>query len=91
MNVNKRDKDIYKHPTIKPIEIIKNFLMLSSSENSVVCDPFMGSGTTGVACKELNREFIGFEIDKEYFEIAKNRIEGVRKIENHTQLSFGGL
>ena len=41
-------------------------------------DPCMGSGTTGIACKELDRDFIGVELDKEYFEIAKNRIEGLR-------------
>lgn len=40
-------------------------------------DPCMGSGTTGIACKELDRDFIGIELDKEYFEIAKNRIEGL--------------
>ena len=40
-------------------------------------DPCMGSGTTGIACKELERDFIGIELDKEYFEIAKNRIKGL--------------
>lgn len=42
-------------------------------------DPFMGSGTTGVACKELHRNFIGIELDKKYFEIAKQRIEGTKR------------
>ena len=45
-----------------------------SNEGDIVLDPFMGSGTTGVACKRLNRNFIGIEIDKNYFEIAKERI-----------------
>ena len=47
----------------------------SSNENDVVLDPFMGIGSTGVACKETNRQFIGIEIDKKYFDIAKERIE----------------
>lgn len=74
-STNIKDKKLYKHPTIKPIDIIKNFIINSSSENDTVLDCFMGSGTTGVACKDLNRNFIGIEIDKEYFEIAKNRID----------------
>ncbi len=89
--INISDKKLYKHPTIKPLRCVMNHIEKSTKEGDTVLDCFMGSGTTGVACKELNREFIGFEIDKEYFEIAKNRIEGVRKIENHTQLSLGGL
>ena len=44
-------------------------------KDSIIVDPFMGSGTTGVACKELGRDFIGIEIDKQYFDIANERIE----------------
>lgn len=76
--INQKDKDLYDHPTIKPLSIIKNLVKNSSKENDVVLDCFMGSGTTGVACKQLNRKFIGIEIDKNYFEIAKNRIEGTK-------------
>lgn len=76
---NVKDKKIYKHPTIKPLHIIKNLIVNSSKENEVVLDCFMGSGTTGVACKELNRNFIGIEIDEQYFEIAKNRIELIKE------------
>ena len=54
---------------------------LVSREGQVVLDPFMGSGTTGMACKKLNREFIGMEMMPEYLEIAKARIEGVKKEE----------
>jgi len=72
---NKEDKKIYQHPTIKPLFIIKNLIVNSSQENDVVLDCFMGSGTTGVACKELNRNFIGIEIDEKYFEIARQRIK----------------
>ena len=63
------------HPTVKPIALMEYLVKLVSPENSIVLDPFMGSGTTGVACKNLNRNFIGMELDPDYFEIAKNRIE----------------
>lgn len=63
------------HQNQKPLEMIKLILEKHSQPGQIVLDPFMGSGTTGVACKKLNREFIGVELDSEYFEIAKNRIE----------------
>lgn len=63
------------HPTEKPIELNKIFISNSTNENDVVLDPFMGTGSCGVACKELNRNFIGIEIDERYFDIAKKRIE----------------
>ena len=71
---NKADKEKYGHPTIKPLEIIQNLIINSSQEGDTVLDCFMGSGTTGVACKETNRKFIGIEKDSKYFEIAKRRI-----------------
>ena len=64
------------HPTEKPVELNKIFIENSSNEGDVVFDPFMGTGSCGVACKELNRDFIGIEIDERYFKIAKERIEG---------------
>ena len=64
-----------KHPTEKPETLIERILLLGSEENATVLDPFMGSGTTGVVAKELNRNFIGIEIDDEYFKIANTRIE----------------
>ena len=77
--INHKDKEKYKHPTIKPLDITRKLIKNSSNENDVVLDPFMGSGTTGVACKELHRNFIGIELDKTYFEIAKKRIEGTKR------------
>lgn len=74
MNTNIKDKNAYTHPTIKPLDIIKNFIINSSKENDVILDTFLGSGTTAVAAKELNRKYIGFEIDKKYFEIASDRL-----------------
>lgn len=72
--INKKDKKLYKHPTIKPVEILEKFITNHTIEDAVVFDPFMGSGSTGVACKNLNRKFIGIEMDEAYFNIAVNRI-----------------
>ena len=74
---NKEDKKLYKHPTIKPLEIIENLIINSSQENDTILDCFMGSGTTGAACKKLSRNFIGIELDSKYFNIAKERINNV--------------
>jgi len=67
-----------KHPTEKPESLLNRIILLGSNENDTVLDPFLGSGTTGVVAKKLNRNFVGIEISKEYFEIAENRI-----FENH--------
>lgn len=63
------------HPQQKPLDLLNELIWLSSNEDDVILDTFMGSGSTGVACKNLNRKFIGIELDEKYFEIAKNRIE----------------
>ena len=63
------------HPTEKPVDLMKLYITNSSNENDIVLDPFIGSGTTAVACIESNRKFIGYEIDKQYYDIAMNRIE----------------
>ena len=68
------------HITPKPIELLKNIIYHTTDENDIVLDCFMGSGSTGVACNESNRNFIGIEIDKKYFDIAQSRIK--RKIKN---------
>lgn len=72
--INQEDKKYYYHPTIKPLPLIMKIIRNSSVENDIILDPFMGSGTTGVACKALNRKFIGCEIDTGFFETAKSRI-----------------
>lgn len=63
-----------EHPTQKPLELFKILIKYWSNENDIVLDCFMGSGTTGVGCLQLNRRFIGIEIDKNYFQIAERRI-----------------
>ena len=67
------DKNI--HPTVKPIKLMSYLITLFTREGDYVLDPFMGSGTTGLACKLLNREFIGIDFTEEYVEIAKERLE----------------
>ena len=64
------------HPTQKPTDLLEFLITKSSKEKDLILDSFMGSGSTGVACKNINRNFIGIEMDKNYFDIAKNRIEG---------------
>ena len=63
------------HPTQKPIKLMLNLAEIHSDEGTTVLDPFMGSGTTGVACIYANRDFIGIELDNTYFNAAKSRIE----------------
>jgi site-specific DNA-methyltransferase (adenine-specific) len=63
------------HPTQKPVALLEFLIKTYTNENDVVLDNCMGSGSTGVACVNTNRRFIGIELDKAYFEIAKNRIE----------------
>ena len=68
------------HPTQKPVALLEYLIKTYTNEGAVVLDSCMGSGTTGVACKKLNRQFIGIEKEEKYFEIAKERIEGLNEI-----------
>lgn len=72
--LNTRDKKLYNHPTIKPLDLINKFIINHTNEWDIVLDPFMWSWTTWIACKNLNRAFIWIELDKKYFDIAENRI-----------------
>ena len=72
---SRKDKKTFGHPTVKPLEIVQNMVLNSSQEHDMVLDPFMGSGTTGVASVKANRSFIGMEKVSKYFDIAKQRIE----------------
>ena len=74
---NVADKDKFKHPTIKPLEIIKKQILHTTQKNDIVLDCFSGSGTTCVAAKELDRRFIGIEIDSEYYKISIDRLNGI--------------
>lgn len=77
--------DLRYHPTQKPLELLEYLIKTFSNENDVILDFTMGSGSTGVACKNLNRKFIGIELDKDYFNIAKKRIEGTTIKSNKTK------
>ena len=65
------------HPTQKPVELIEWLIKTYSNENDLILDNCMGCGTTAIACKNLNRKFIGIELDEKYYEIAKRRIMNV--------------
>lgn len=66
------------HQNQKPVDLLKQCILKHSDENDIIFDGFMGSGSTGVACIETDRKFIGVELDKKYFEIAKERIEKLK-------------
>lgn len=77
-----------KHPTEKPVELMRILVENSTSGGDIVLDPFMGAGSTGVACKNLGRDFIGIEIDEKYFKIAKERLEENKIIKNENQMTI---
>lgn len=69
------EKKLGKHPTQKPLRLMRHFIRLLTNENDIVLDPFMGSGSSGVAALQLNRKFVGIELSPNYFSLAKQRIE----------------
>lgn len=76
-------RDKTEHPCQMPQEVMNNIIGILPKENLLVVDPFMGSGTTGIACKKYDVDFIGIEMNEKYFQIAKNRLE-----ENCEQLTL---
>jgi len=68
------------HPTQKPVSIIERIIESSTNKNDIILDPFIGSGTTAVACKETGRKYIGIEISEEYCEIARRRILAIPEL-----------
>ena len=76
-NIIEEKQNKTNHPAVFPINLAIDHIKTWSNENDTVLDCFMGSGTTGLACKNLNRNFIGIEIDKQYFNIAKQRINEI--------------
>jgi hypothetical protein len=73
--INASDKQIWEHPTIKPQHMIEKLIRNSSKQGQLVMDLYLGSGTTAAACKKLNRNFIGSEINEKYYNIALKRVE----------------
>ena len=77
------EKTFGKHPTQKPVDLLNRIIKASTNEEDVVLDQFLGSGTTAVSCILNNRKYIGIEKEKEYFELAKKRVEDVEiKVKN---------
>ena len=72
--VSNGEKKAGKHPTQKPIQLMEHFISLLTHESDVILDPFMGSGSTGVAAQNLGRSFIGIELSDEYFAIVQERM-----------------
>lgn len=85
---NKVSKDKFEHPTIKPLNIIETLIKNSSQPNDIVLDPFMGSGTTAIACKNTGRNFIGFEINPKWAKVAKNRLNNIDATGQISLLTF---
>jgi len=77
---NMGNKDKRYHPTQKPKGLLMKILNDWSNKNDIILDPFLGSGTTAVACKELGRRYIGIEISEEYCEIARRRISAIPEL-----------
>ena len=71
-------KEKVRHSTQKPLKLIERIVQIGTNEGDVVLDNTMGSGTTGIACLNTNRKFIGIELDEIYFNIAKERIGGIK-------------
>ena len=65
------------HPTEKPVDLLKHLILNSTNKGETVLDPFMGTGNTGIACIDTNRNFIGFEIDTKFFKFAENKLNFV--------------
>lgn len=72
--INQKDKDKFEHPTIKPLALVKRHILHTTQPNDIVADFFMGSGTTCVACKDTERQYLGFEIEPKWFSIAQDRL-----------------
>ena len=76
------EKSCGKHPTQKPLALLVRLLLMSSNENSLICDPFSGSSTTGIAANLLNRKFVGIEQESEFIEISVKR---KKELEHYTE------
>jgi len=87
----KKEKKYGGHPTQKPEKVMQHFIELLSNPGEVVMDPFMGSGTTGVAAKSTGRSFVGIELQEEYFDIALKRIADVKTIYKCNEMILDGM
>jgi len=81
-----QEKEFGKHPTQKPLELLRRILLASSNPGDLILDPFMGSGTTGVAAVQLKRKFVGIELDSIYINTAIKRLQQARNLLTGEQL-----
>lgn len=79
ISIHSNNTDVGLHPTQKPVQLMKALIELTTTKNQIVLDPFMGSGTTVVAAKELNRKYIGIEQNKQYYDVSTNRLNKTNK------------
>ncbi len=86
--LNIEDKKKYKHPTIKPMPLVRQHLLHATQPNDIIFDPFAGSGTTGVACQDIGRQFIGFEIEQKWVKVANDRLQ---KVDSNGQIGLFAL
>ena len=86
--LNSADKKRYLHPTVKPLDLVKEHISFLIKGDGIVLDPFMGSGTTAVACKQLGLKYIGFEINQEYVDIANDRLNDITQLDDKRQLKL---
>ena len=77
-----------RHPTEKPVALFEKLVEISSNEGDRVLDPLMGSGTTALACKKLNRRYIGFEINPDYVKMANSRLNNLVTVMPNNQIQF---
>jgi len=80
--VRQNKDDFNYHPTLKPVSLMHQLVKLITFDSQTILDPFMGSGSTGLACLKLNRNFVGYELDKGYFKIAETRLKKEENIIN---------
>jgi DNA modification methylase len=73
--IKKEEGDFNTHITVKPVPLLEHIIRIFSKEGAMILDPFIGSGTTAIACKNTNRKCIGFELNKEYYDIALKRLK----------------
>ena len=77
-SIQKFNRETGLHPTQKPVKLMEYLISTYTNKHETILDFTMGSGTTGVACVNTNRDFIGIELDDKYFQMAKDRIEAVQ-------------
>jgi site-specific DNA-methyltransferase (adenine-specific) len=79
------------HPCQLPVHLLERIVLMSTDENDIVLDPFMGTGTTAIAAKKLNRKYMGIEIDEKYCEIANNKLKSENSISKIGNIYISGL